>query len=213
MDDKKVKNFNKIYRDLQKDVLKSFKKGNDKIHNVKRMCQINDFVKQIDENTALYESKNSDLFEKVFILKRVFFGRPKLNAVNNLVVWKYIKVLYNISSDKDLVSALEEDPQEVALLPGQNEMFKSLGISPDKINKLVQEMTNGKNKGIQNLINDITLQLGDSDPQEVLKALLNPATRENNDLGIDFNKMFQETHKKISSGEIDVSSIMNGLKS
>lgn len=214
--DKKIKSFNKIYRDLQLDVMKSFKRGNDKVYKIKREIQIETFINDIEKNKKLYESKDVELFERVFILKRVFSGKPKLNASNNEIAWKYIKVLYNLSIDKDLTVALLE-PETPALSGEESNMLKNIGISPLQMKGLVDELTNGKNKGIQDLVKDLVSQLSplgeDVSPVTIFNTIMNPDTREKNSLGIDFNKILKETQQKIASGEVDISGITERLSS
>jgi uncharacterized membrane protein YdfJ with MMPL/SSD domain len=215
--EKTVKSFNKIYRDLQKDMMKALKKGNDKIHTIKRLAQVEGFASQINENSSLFSAQDTELFERVFLLKRVFFGKPKLSTQNNLVAWKYIAVLHGIATGAELSQALvtvetgASDP-----VAGVGDALKSLGISPGQMKGLVEELTNGKNKGLQALVSDLTAQfanLGEVDPQEILKTILNPETRGENDLGIDFNKILASTQQKIANGEIDVSGITSKIAS
>ena len=211
-DDKKVKKFDRIYRDMQKDILKSFKMGKEKIHRIKRIVQIQTFVSEINQHNSLYEAKDAELFNKVFILKRVFYGKPKLNSANSAVSWKYIKVLYALAADQELTQDLIKDPQEETL--DETSLLKNIGLSPEQMKGLMGEMTNEKNTGLQNLVKDLSEQfssLGNFDPKEVIQTLINPATRENNRLGINFNKILEDTHQKIKSGEIDVSGITQKL--
>jgi len=216
---KTVKSFDKIYRDLQKDMMKALKKGNDKIHTIKRLAQVEGFASQINENSLLFSAQDPELFEKVFLLKRVFFGKPKLSTQNNLVAWKYITVLHGIATGVELSQALvtvETGSSDLESVAGMGDALKNLGISTGQMKGLVEELTNGKNKGLQALVSDLTTQfanLGEVDPQEILKTILNPETRGENALGIDFNKILASTQQKIANGEIDVSGITSKIAS
>jgi hypothetical protein len=199
--------------------MKALKKGNDKIHTIKRLTQVEAFASQINENSKLFYAQDPELFEKVFLLKRVFIGKPKLSTQNNLVAWKYITVLHGISTGIELSQALvtvETRNSDLESVAGMGDALKNLGISPGQMKGLVEELTNGKNKGLQALVSDLTTQfanLGEVDPQEILKTILNPETRGENALGIDFNKILASTQQKIANGEIDVSAITSKIAS
>lgn len=204
MSDKKVKYFNKMYREFQTNLLKSLKKTNEKVYSVKRPEQLISFEKEIEENIELFNTKNDLLFDKVALLKRIFFGKPKLNQTNNKVAWKYIYLFYSISSGKN--NSYEE----------KNESFgelSSLGLSNEQISGVMDELMNGKNEGLQNLVKDISCQFSglkeDVKPQEIMNAIMNPGKE--NSMGIDFKKIIENTTKKISSGEIDISNIKFAL--
>lgn len=210
---KKLKLFNKMYKEFQVNLLKSLKKANEKIYSVKRFEQITEFCKQIDSKKNIYENKDDSLFKEVSLLNRIFFKRPKLNSMNTAIAWKYIEILYKLSG-----GSVEEKSEKDQLIDEVNknvpkDFLKSFGISGDQMSGMVSELVNSKNEGLQNLVKDISSQFSqvdkNIDPSELLKALTNPGKE--NSLGIDFKKIIENTSKKITSGEIDISSIKEKL--
>lgn len=204
-DNKKVKYFNKMYKEFQTNLLKSLKKANEKVYSVKRIEQINEFDKQITENLDLLKEKNELLFEKVSLLKRIFFGKPKLNQINSIIAWKYINIFYTISSGTSVITSSSEKPED--------ELMKSFGLSSSQMSGVVNELVNGKNEGLQNLVKDLSSQFSsikkDIQPKEIIEAIMNPGKE--NSMGIDFKQIIENTSKKITSGEIDISSIKEAI--
>lgn len=191
---KKVKLFNKHYQDMQEGLKVSLKKPRDRVYNVKTIDQVNEFSKQVEDNIDLYNKKDIQLFEKVLLLQRVFFGKPSLSNANKVVIWKFIEILYSLSKEENKQIATTSSDGDLSTLIGslmndQNSGFKSL---VDDISSQVQSSLEGKNVNEQQIISD--LMSGNMQSS-----------------GIDFRKIIEQTSQKLQGkvdrGEIDINKL------
>lgn len=191
---RKIRLFSKSYKEMQTGVNKTLKRGNDKVYSVKSIEEIDRFVKQIDENEDLYKNQDLELFNKVVILKRCFYGKPALNAANKTVVWKFIHVLYSLGAGENKVVPIQSSSNGMG----------GLG-------DLVDSLVNDKDSGFKDMIEDISKQLEDSmkgkniDQATLVSDLMNGNLQTS---GIDFQSIIEKTtHKlkeKVDNGEVDI---------
>lgn len=191
---RKIRMFSKCYKEMQTSANKSLKRGNDKVYSVKSTEEIDRFVKQIDENDNMYRNQDLELFNNVIILKRCFYGKPQLNAVNKTVVWKFIQALYSLGT-------------------GENNQVAAPASSSDLggLGDLVNSLVNDKDSGFKDMIDDISKQLeismkGKDINQATLVADLMSGNLQSS--GIDFQSIIEQTtHRlkdKVDKGEVDI---------
>lgn len=191
---KKVKLFNRHYQDMQDGLKISLRRPRDRVYSVKTIDQVNDFSSKIEENIELYNEKNIQLFDKVLLLNRVFFGKPSLSNANKVVVWKFIEILYSLSKEENKHVATKDNNADLSSLIGslmndQDSGFKSL---VDDISTQVQSSIQGKNINEQQIISDL------------MSGNMNSS-------GIDFKKIIEQTSEKLKGkvdrGEIDINKL------
>lgn len=198
---KQLTHFNRLYREFQETLNKTLKRVHDKVYNVKRIEQIEEFKKQIEENLNLFEQKDTQLFDKVLILKRIFFGKPKLSNVNTAVAWKYIEIFYTISQGN-----------KAQLIPREN--GSGVPSNLGGLENLVNDLLKDKNSPFKDLVEDISSQVAekingkDIDASQLLASLMSGNTSVS---GINFQDIIQNTSKKLeekmNKGEIDINNI------
>jgi hypothetical protein len=194
-ENKKIKLFNKCYKEMQNGINKTLKRGNDKVYSIKNIEDVKRFCTEIDENSALYTLRDLGMFDNVFILKRCFFGKPALNTTNKTVVWKFLDAMYSIGKGEKQIDIVE----------------KSQG---NGLEAIVNSLVSDSNSGFSSMIDDISKKLeismkGKTIDQSTLISDLMSGNLES--CGIDFRSIIDETSKKlkerVDSGEVDISSI------
>lgn len=197
LEKKKINLFNKCYKEMQRGVNKTLKRGGDKVYSIKFMSEIDRFVAQIDENDTLYKNQDLDLFNQVVILKRIFYGKTALNNTNKAIVWKFIQALYSLGVGENKQIVTEVGPSDAG----------GLG---DLINSLV----NDEESGFKDMIEDISKQLEntmkgkDINQQSLVSDLMKGNLQTS---GIDFQSIIEQTSQKLKEkadrGEVDFSKL------
>ena len=176
-----MKLFNKQISNFQLSLSKSFKRNYPILQFTKE--EIVEFVKQIDDNEKMFRDQDPALFTKVTIIKRILADKPKLSKINTVVLWKYISVLYSISSGKKLE--------------------KITSNTRSSLEDTIATMMEDDTSGFKNLVEDISKQLtetiGDNevDKGQIMRDLMAGNLKTG---GIDFNSIIQSTSKKLQAG-------------
>lgn len=183
----RVKVFNKIYADLQEAFRKCLKKSVMKTYTIKKYEEIERFDRQINEHLPLYIKKDTLLFQKVMILRRIFSGQSTLSNKNTEVVWKFIDVLYNINNEP-----IKHSEQELNI-----DISK---IDTSGLEDLVKTLSMDETSGLKSIMDDIASQVGDTTNISIADLMSGKS-------GIDLQAIIQKSSKnledKIKTGEID----------
>jgi hypothetical protein len=190
----KVKIFNKIYKELQRDIKVALKKTTHHSFIINNLEEIDNFSKQMTENNKLYLEKNVDLLKKVDLLSQFFFNKPALTSSNKEVVWKYLEAMYSMSIGEKQEVVKQNDPLDVT-----------------KLGEMVNLLMNDKESGFGSLIEDISEKLrgklegNDEDKSKMLQDLMAGKMESS---GINFKDIITQAtdsiKEKVESGEIDI---------
>ena len=181
---KKVKLFNKTFVKMQESVKVSLKKMNSKTYKIKSIADIDEFVKNIDENAELLTANDTALFTKVRVLNEFFADKPQLSKTNKTAVFKYINTLYSLGK--------EEKQAVVPQIPQ--------GMDMSSLEGLVNSLMSDEKSGFKDIVSDISSQLESSlsgkdiDQTKIVSDLMSGNLKTS---GIDFEQIIRNTTKKL----------------
>ncbi len=196
---KKVKFFNKHYKDMQSQYYSSIKRNRDKILSLKNWDDIETFMREVDSNIELYNNMDNNLFHKVAALNRIFYNKPSPSNQNKTTIWRYIQLLYSIvkNENKALISA------------------QSNAGSSSTMESMISNLMNDSNSPFKSLVEDISKQVEEAargkqiDQNKIISDLMSGNIGGSG--GIDFKSIIENTSQKlqtkVNSGEVDINKL------
>lgn len=193
----RVKLFNNSYKALQENIKTVLKKTSHATFSVSKAKDVDRFSREMDENILLFNQSDIELLSKVKLLNQFFENKPTLSVANKATVWKYLEVLYTISSGKK---------QEIVKVSDSFDM--------SKLGDMVGTLMGDESSGFKDLINDISSKLEstlvnkDIDQAKLLQDLMAGKMESS---GVDFGSIISQATKslkeKVDAGEVDLDKI------
>jgi hypothetical protein len=190
----KVKIFNKVYKEMQRDIKVALKKTTHMSFIINDVSEIEIFSTQMKENNKLYVERDVDILKKVDLLNQFFFNKPALTSANKEAVWKYLQVMYSMASEEKKELVKQKQPLDI-----------------NKLGDMVSTLMNDKDSGFGTLIEDISEKLkgklggNDEDKSKILQDLMAGKMESS---GINFKDIISQAtnsiKEKVDAGEIDM---------